>query len=172
MHLVEKCSSIPFDVKRNDEITVQQAAEYDKIMLSPGPGLPAEAGIMPQLVYALKDQKSILGVCLGHQAVGEAFGCKLKNLPKVYHGIATEIDVIKDHLLFQNCPARFKVGRYHSWVIDPLGLSDSIEVTAIDDQKNIMAVRHKEFNVCGVQFHPESILSEYGETIISNWLKQ
>jgi anthranilate synthase component 2 len=171
VHLVEKVSDISFDVFRNDKISLEEINNYDKILLSPGPGLPKDAGIMPQLLKKYSSSKSILGVCLGMQAIGEAFNSKLKNLDAVFHGLATPIDIIQDDIIFKDCSKRFNVGRYHSWVVDPKGLSLDLVVTATDSEKNIMALKHKNFDVRGVQFHPESILSEHGETIIRNWLK-
>lgn len=170
VHLVEKVSTISFNVVQNDKITLNDVAAYDKILLSPGPGLPSEAGIMPQLLKQYSAQKSILGVCLGLQAIGESLGYKLKNLDTVCHGIATPISVLHHDVLFENCPPRFKVGRYHSWVIDENTISEQVIVTAVDDDNRIMALKHRDYDLRGVQFHPESILSEYGETIIRNWI--
>ena len=170
VHLVEKVSEMPFEVHRNDKIALNDVGAFDKILLSPGPGLPKDAGIMPELIRTYSSTKSIFGVCLGLQAIGEAFGAKLKNLDKVYHGIATPIQLTNKDIIFGNCPKQFTVGRYHSWVIDNNTLPSTLQVTAVDEQNNIMAVKHEQFNVRGVQFHPESILSEYGEVIIRNWL--
>lgn len=170
VHLVEKVSDIPFEVHRNDKISLEKVNAFDKILLSPGPGLPSEAGILPQVITTYAGKKNILGVCLGLQAIGEAFGAKLKNLDQVYHGLATPVFVKKDDLLFRNCPAQFLAGRYHSWVVDTEGLPGELEITSTDEQGNIMSLRHKKYQVSGVQFHPESILSEYGETILKNWL--
>ncbi|MDP2388674.1 MAG: aminodeoxychorismate/anthranilate synthase component II [Bacteroidota bacterium] len=170
VHLVEKCSDIELEVHRNDKISIRNVNAFDKILLSPGPGLPKEAGILKELIVAYSSTKSILGVCLGQQAIAEVFGAKLKNLERVYHGIATPIKLTNPDSLFTNCPASFEVGRYHSWVVDPNTVPNELEVTAIDDEQNIMALRHKTYNIKAVQFHPESILSEYGETIIRNWI--
>jgi len=170
VHLVEKVSDIPFDVIRNDKLSLNEVNAYSKIILSPGPGLPKDAGIMPQLLKQFHSTKSIFGVCLGLQAIGEVFGASLTNLETVYHGIATPVNIINDDLIFNNCPKTFNAGRYHSWVIKNERLPKDLIVTAIDENNNIMAARHKIYDVRGVQFHPESILSEYGETIISNWL--
>jgi anthranilate synthase component 2 len=172
VHLVEKVSDIPFDVFRNDEIALSEVNKYDKILLSPGPGLPKDAGIMPELIKHYAATKNIFGVCLGLQAIGEAFGGNLKNLENVYHGVGTEITVLTTEPLFGNCPEKFKVGRYHSWVVDSNSLPDCFEITARDAENNIMALSHKKYQIKGVQFHPESILSEYGEEIIRNWLKE
>lgn len=157
------------DVFRNDKISLEDVAQYDKILLSPGPGVPSEAGIMPELLKKYSATKSILGVCLGHQAIGEAFGGDLINLSEVLHGIASKVTVQKD-LLFEGIPDTFSIGRYHSWVIDESTLSPDLEVIARTPDQQIMAVRHKEFDVRGVQFHPESILTENGVRIMQNWL--
>lgn len=170
VHLIEKVSTIPFDVFRNDAISPADVTPYDKVLLSPGPGLPKDAGIMPQLIKTYGSTKSIFGVCLGMQAIGEAYGATLKNLKEVCHGQARPLMVTQKEMLFENCPASFHVGRYHSWVVDQVKLPQELTITAIDEEGNIMALRHRDFNVCGVQFHPESILSQYGETIMANWL--
>lgn len=158
------------DVFRNDKITLEEVANYDKILLSPGPGVPSEAGIMPELLKKYAATKSILGVCLGHQAIGEAFGGSLINLSEVLHGVASEVTVEND-LMFKNVPITFKIGRYHSWVIDESTISPDLEVIARTPDQQIMAVRHKKFDVRGVQFHPESILTDNGVKIMQNWLE-
>ena len=170
VHLVEKVSDISFDVVKNDHIKLADVAQYGKIMLSPGPGLPSEAGIMPELLKQYAHKASILGVCLGLQGIGERFGCRLKNLGQVYHGIATPIRINGRDEIFSGCTSEFLAGRYHSWVIDEEFLHPDLEVTAVDENGLIMAARHRTLDVRGVQFHPESILSEYGENIIKNWL--
>jgi anthranilate synthase component 2 len=170
VHIIEKVSEIPFDVIRNDKISIEEVKSYDKILLSPGPGLPKNAGIMPELIKTYGVTKSILGVCLGLQAIGEAYGGNLKNLETVFHGIATPINIISEDLIFNSCPKKFTVGRYHSWVINNTNFLQELQITATDEQGNIMALKHKTHNVRGVQFHPESVLSEYGETILHNWL--
>ncbi len=172
VHLVEKVSNIQFDVFRNDEINLTQINQYHKILLSPGPGLPKDAGIMPELIKMYAAKKNIFGVCLGLQAIGEAFGAKLKNLEHVFHGVATEIEITEENFIFNNCPRKFNVGRYHSWVVDSVDLPECLSIDAVDGANNIMALSHKIFSVKGVQFHPESILSEYGEQIINNWLEE
>lgn len=171
VHLIEKVSDVNFDVIRNDKISLNLINSYDKILLSPGPGLPKNAGIMPKLLKQYGHSKSILGVCLGLQAIGENYGASLKNLDKVIHGIATPIHITKNDLLFKNCPKSFNVGRYHSWVINPDTLPKDLSVTAKDNDGNIMALAHSKYDLRAVQFHPESILSEYGETIIKNWIE-
>lgn len=170
VHLIEKVSTLPFDVIKNDQITLSQIAKYDKILLSPGPGLPSEAGIMPQLLKEFSSTKSIFGVCLGMQAIGEAFNSPLKNLESVFHGLATSVTILEEDILFKDLPKQFKVGRYHSWVIDEQKINSDLRITAVDDSGLIMAIKHKSYDLRGVQFHPESILSEHGETILKNWL--
>lgn len=171
VHLLEKVCEYDIEVHRNDKISLDDVEKFDRIVLSPGPGVPSESGILISLIKRYASSKPILGVCLGNQAIAEAFGGKLLNLEKVYHGVETPIKVIKDDFLFKCLPETFKVGRYHSWIIDPEYLPDSLEITAIDENNQIMAIRHKEYNVRGVQFHPESIMTEFGEELISNWLK-
>ena len=170
VHYVEQfCNDLT--VKRNDEITLEEVDAYDAVVLSPGPGLPKDAGIMLELIKRYASSKKILGVCLGHQAIGEAFGASLKNLDKVHHGVAIPINVEEAmEPLFKGMDNRFDTGRYHSWVIDKESLSDELEVTATDDEGEVMAFRHKHFDVCGVQFHPESLLTPEGLKIIENWV--
>lgn len=171
VQLVERITGHKVDVYRNDQIPLEKVKEYDKILLSPGPGIPEESGLLLPLIKEYAATKSILGVCLGEQAIGEAFGAKLTNLAEVYHGIATEIqqaDVLSP--LFAGLPARFAVGRYHSWVVDRNDFPESLEITALDDEGFIMGLQHKTLDVQGVQFHPESILTPSGETILRNWL--
>jgi anthranilate synthase component II len=170
VQLIEKTSNIVYEVHKNDKITLEQVNEFDKILLSPGPGIPKNAGIMNELIKLYASKKSILGVCLGLQGIGEVFGAELVNLETVYHGIATEIRLIADDPLFDHCPKKFVAGRYHSWAVDYNSIPDDLIVTAIDDEQCVMALRHKQFDVKGVQFHPESILTEYGEQIIRNWI--
>jgi len=175
VHLVEKITHIKVDVYRNDQVPMEKVKEYDKIILSPGPGIPAEAGLLLPLIKEYAATKSILGVCLGHQAIAEAFGGRLVNLSTVFHGVATDIQIqhpksrIHDYVL-EGLPDKILVGRYHSWVIDPDGFPESLEITATDASGHIMALRHKTYDVLGVQFHPESILTPQGELIMRNWL--
>ena len=170
LHLVEKISPHTVDVFKNDKISLDQIQTYHKIILSPGPGIPKNAGIMPQLLKHFSATKSIFGVCLGMQAIAENFQSPLRNLNTVFHGLATPLHIQNNDPLFKNCPNVFNVGRYHSWVIDETQITNVLTVTATDNQGLIMAIRHQSFDICGVQFHPESILSEYGETILYNWL--
>jgi anthranilate synthase component 2 len=170
VHLLREIG-VSLDVFRNDKIDLEQVGNYDKILLSPGPSLPKDAGMMPQLIQRYVQEKSILGVCLGHQAIGEAFGASLFNLPEVQHGVATHIQHFGNEQLFTNLPSRFKVGRYHSWVVDKISLQNTpLQVTAEDEQGFVMALKHQNFDVRGVQFHPESILTEFGKEILTNWL--
>lgn len=176
VHLVEKIIHGKVDVFRNDQLPLEKVKDYDKIILSPGPGIPEEAGLLLPLIKEYAATKSILGVCLGHQAIGEAFGGKLENLSTVYHGVATEIGVGSQESgarsrLFEGLPERIEVGRYHSWIVSDENFPDELEVTARDDNKYIMALQHKTYDVQGVQFHPESVLTPMGEAILRNWLK-
>jgi anthranilate synthase component 2 len=171
VHLIEKVSDLSFDVVRNDKITLDQINSYDKILLSPGPGLPKDAGIMPALIKTYGPTKDIFGICLGLQAIGEAYGANLKNLQTVFHGIATPVHLIAEDPIFAHCPKTFAVGRYHSWVIDSSQLTKDLKITATDEHGNIMALKHISHQVRGVQFHHESILSEFGDTILTNWLE-
>ena len=175
VHLVEKILNRPVHVFRNDKISLEKINEYDKIILSPGPGLPAESGLLLSLIKEYAAKKSILGVCLGQQAIAEVFGGKLTNLKQVYHGIATTIKVKENRTIFENdvfksLPAELEVGRYHSWIVDQQNFPEVLEVTATDENNYIMGLRHKTFDVQGVQFHPESVLTPDGETMIRNWL--
>jgi anthranilate synthase component II len=184
VHLVEKIIHQKVEVYRNDQIPLEQVKGFDKIILSPGPGLPAEAGLLLPLIREYAASKPILGVCLGHQAIGEVFGGKLVNLSTVYHGVATPIRVGRagragaagnpaaQSALFEGLSEGFEAGRYHSWVISDEGFPEELEVTARDDNDYIMGLQHKTFDVQGVQFHPESVLTPEGEKIMRNWLKQ
>jgi anthranilate synthase component II len=173
VHLVEKVIPVTVDVYRNDELPIEQVKNYDKIILSPGPGVPKEAGMLLPLIREYAATKSILGVCLGHQAIGEAFGGSLINLSEVYHGVALPCHVLKtDCPLFQSVPATFEAGRYHSWVVSKQGLPDDLEITAEDDLGLIMALQHKKYDIQAVQFHPESVLTPMGELIMKNWLRK
>jgi anthranilate synthase component 2 len=175
VHLVEKIIHTKVDVYRNDQLPLEKVKEYDKIILSPGPGIPVEAGLLLPLIKEYASSKAILGVCLGHQAIGEAFGGKLVNLNTVYHGVATPIKVqsekskVKSYL-FNDLPAELEVGRYHSWIVSDEGFPGELEVTARDENNYIMALQHKKYDVQGVQFHPESVLTPKGEVILKNWL--
>lgn len=160
------------DVFRNDKIALEDVAQYDKIILSPGPGLPKDAGIMFDVIRKYAPEKSILGICLGHQGIAEVFGCQLRNLEIVKHGFASDCQLEKDCKLFESIPTQIKVGHYHSWVVDKAHISDDITITATSEEGLIMGLKHKNYNVYGLQFHPESVLTEYGTNMIENWLKQ
>ena len=172
VHLVEKITHIKVDVFRNDQIALEKVKDYDKIILSPGPGIPTEAGLLLPLIKEYAATKSILGVCLGHQAIGEAFGGTLNNISDVYHGVATNCNVLKTTApLFEGLGSNLEIGRYHSWVVSKENFPESLEITAEDDNGFIMGLQHKTFDVQGVQFHPESVLTPQGEAIMRNWLK-
>ncbi len=176
VHLVEKITHNKVDVFRNDQLPLEKVKEYDKIILSPGPGVPEEAGLLLPLIKEYASSKSILGVCLGHQAIGQAFGGTLVNLSTVYHGVASPIKIKNEAAgkrspLFESLPNEFEVGRYHSWIVSDDNFPAGLEVTARDANNYIMALQHKKFDVQGVQFHPESVLTPLGETIMRNWLR-
>ncbi len=160
-------------VLRNDEISLDEPAQYDGILLSPGPGIPDEAGLLKAIIRKYSPTKSILGICLGQQAIGEVFGGSLINLEEVYHGVAATIKTTTENeMLFAGLPPEFEVGRYHSWSIDPATLPDVLEVTSVDAMGQVMSVRHKVYDVKGVQFHPESVLTPHGKAILQNWISQ
>jgi anthranilate synthase component 2 len=160
------------DVIRNDKISLDEVDAYDKILLSPGPGIPEEAGIMRDLIKKYASSKSILGVCLGHQAIGETFGSSLENMDVVLHGFGLKTNIVDENeILFSGIEKEFTTGRYHSWVIDKNKLGSDLTVTAMSEDDRIMGVRHKEYDVRGVQFHPESILTENGKAMMKNWLE-
>jgi anthranilate synthase component II len=193
VHLVEKITGEKVDVFRNDKLPLEDVKRYDKIILSPGPGIPSEAGMLLPLIREYASSKSILGVCLGHQAIGEAFGGTLVNLTTVYHGVATMIETGDERLetrgkagitdsqqstvnrqpstIFNGLPSKIEVGRYHSWVISDHNFPEELTITARDEHHYIMALEHKTYDVTGVQFHPESVLTPDGETMMRNWLK-
>ncbi len=172
VHLVEKILHQKVDVFRNDKISLEEVKAYDKIILSPGPGIPEEAGLLLPLIKEYASTKSILGVCLGHQAIGQAFGGTLINLDKVYHGIATPIKITNpDSKILAGLGDTVEVGRYHSWIVNEKGFPEELEITAVDDNGFIMGLQHKTYDVQGVQFHPESVLTPAGEKIMRNWLK-
>lgn len=158
------------DVVRNDAFQMSRLEPYDKIVLSPGPGIPEEAGLLNDVIRRYAGRKPILGVCLGHQAIAEVFGGRLENLRTVYHGVQTPTHIINHDYLFEHLPETFEAGRYHSWVVSRSSLPDSLEVTAISDDGHIMALRHRTYDVRGIQFHPESILTPEGARILQNWL--
>ncbi len=156
-------------VKRNDRLTLEEVDAFDKILLSPGPGIPDEAGLLKEIIAKYAPTKSILGVCLGQQAIGEVFGGTLINLDEVHHGVATQIRIIKQDPIFAGLPKEIEVGRYHSWVVNP-DLPEVLEATSVDENGQVMSLRHKEYDVCAVQFHPESVLTPDGKKILENWI--
>jgi anthranilate synthase component 2 len=159
-------------VYRNDEFELDEIAHFDKILLSPGPGIPDEAGLLKQVIQQYGPTKSIFGVCLGQQAIGEVYGGTLSNLDKVYHGVATNVTKsVNDELLFEGLENEFEVGRYHSWVVDT-NLPDCLEATSFDENGQVMSLRHKTYDVRGVQFHPESVLTPNGKKMLENWVKR
>ncbi len=171
VHLVEKITGVKTDVYRNDQIALEAVAAYDKIILSPGPGIPVEAGLLLPLIKEYAASKSILGVCLGHQAIAEAFGGSLLNLSTVYHGVATPIKILNTKSpILKGLPDKIEVGRYHSWIVNDENFPVELEITARDANGYIMGLQHKKFDVQGVQFHPESVLTPDGEKMMRNWL--
>jgi len=171
VHAIKKISGLPVDVFRNDEIKLEDLEKYDKIVLSPGPGIPEEAGLLLDIIKEYGPKKSMLGVCLGHQAIGEAFGGKLHNMNRVLHGVATPVKLTdKKSILFEGLPETFDVGRYHSWIVQDDQLPECFEVTSYDNNGMIMSMKHRDFDIQGVQFHPESVLTPLGEKMIENWL--
>lgn len=170
VHLVRELGA-DVDVRRNDQFELPELEPYDKIILSPGPGIPSEAGLLLDVIRTYKGRKPILGVCLGHQAIGEVFGARLENLAEVCHGVATPITLNAADPIFEGLPRRIEVGRYHSWVVSRMGFPDCLEITAESDEGQIMGLRHKEYDIHGIQFHPESVLTPDGKKIVGNWLK-
>jgi anthranilate synthase component 2 len=158
-------------VWRNDQFDLKDVSPFDKVILSPGPGIPSEAGKMPSLIKEYASSHSILGVCLGHQAIAEAFGGTLVNLKNVFHGVSTKLEILRTDGIFRDVPSGIQVGRYHSWVVSNEDFPKELEVIATDESGQIMALRHRSFDVTGVQFHPESIMTEYGTKMIQNWLE-
>ncbi|MDP2454095.1 MULTISPECIES: aminodeoxychorismate/anthranilate synthase component II [unclassified Kaistella] len=172
VQMIEQISGEKVDVFRNDQITLEEIEKYDKIVLSPGPGIPSEAGILIELIEKYAPTKSILGVCLGQQAIAEAFGGSLINLTEIYHGVATNARTIKkDARLLRDLPENLEVGRYHSWAVNPEDFPAELEITSVDENGMIMSLQHKNYDVQAVQYHPESILTPHGKKIIQNFLK-
>lgn len=169
-HLVKELGA-EVDVLRNDKFELEELEKYDKIILSPGPGIPEEAGLLLEVIRTYAGRKPILGVCLGEQAIGQAFGGKLTNLSEVFHGIQTNVETRNKDYIFSGLPTEFPVGRYHSWVVDTDGFPEELVITAISSEGQIMALKHREYDVHGIQFHPESVLTPDGKQIVGNWLK-
>lgn len=169
-HLVKEHGA-DVTVFRNDKFILNEIEQYDKIILSPGPGIPSEAGLLLDVIRTYRGRKPMLGVCLGHQAIGEVFGARLTNLSTVYHGVATEGTQYGNDPIFRGMPKRIIMGRYHSWVVDSTSLPECLEVTAMSDDGYIMALRHRHYDIHGIQFHPESVLTPEGRQIVKNWLE-
>ena len=170
-HLVKSLGT-EVEVMRNDKFRLEELEQYDKLLLSPGPGIPSEAGLLLQVIREYAGRKPVLGVCLGHQAIAEVFGAKLKNLSDVYHGVATPCDILADDTLFRGLPRRIEVGRYHSWAVDNADFPECLDVTSVSDDGEIMSLRHRQYDIRGIQFHPESVLTPDGGQIIGNWLSE
>lgn len=169
-HLVKE-SGAEVTVFRNDQFQLSELDRFDKIILSPGPGIPSEAGLLMDVIKKYAGRKPMLGVCLGHQAIGEAFGAKLTNLSEVYHGVATPCTQFGNDPIFEGLPKRIEIGRYHSWVVDKSGFPDCLDITAVSDDGQIMGLKHKNYDIRGIQFHPESVLTPDGKKMIQNWLE-
>jgi len=170
VHYLEDLNTV-VAVYRNDEFELDELEKFDKILLSPGPGIPEEAGLLKAVISKYAESKSILGVCLGQQAIGEVFGGVLINLDKVFHGVASKVTKsVTDEALFDKLPNEFEVGRYHSWVVANKGFPDVLEITSVDESGQIMSLRHKKLDIKGVQFHPESVLTPFGKQILENWV--
>ena len=170
VHLVEEVLGHSVDIKKNDQLTIEEVDAYEYLILSPGPGLPQEAGLLKELIQTYATKKKILGVCLGLQAIGEVFGCQLKQLSQVYHGIKSEVLQCESSILFEGLTERLEVGRYHSWVIDESTITDKLIITSRDATGKIMSIEHNAYKVYGVQYHPESIMTEAGKIILRNFL--
>ena len=172
LHILKELGA-DVEVHRNDKISLEEIERFDKILLSPGPGIPEEAGILLPLIRRYAPTKSILGVCLGEQAIGEAFGATLINLTDVHHGVCSDIRIVAKDPIFEGLEPGIRVGRYHSWAVSKENFPDCLEITAVDTEEGqIMGLRHREYDVRGIQFHPESVLTPKGKTIIENWLKR
>lgn len=171
VHAVKKLGYSDVEVHRNDQIALGDIERFDKIILSPGPGVPSESGILLELIKHYAPSIPILGICLGEQAIAEAFGGSLINLPEVHHGVTSEVDVLQDDLLFKGLDRKLTVGRYHSWAVHKSSLPPELIITAVDEEGMIMAIAHREYPVRGVQFHPESVLTPEGEKMLLNWLE-
>lgn len=169
-HLLKELGA-EVDVVRNDKFELKDLEQYDKIVLSPGPGIPSEAGLLLDVIRTYAGRKPILGVCLGHQAIGEVFGASLENLKEVYHGVQTEGTQLGNDYIFEGLPERVMMGRYHSWVVAKDSVPECLEVTAMSDDGEIMAMRHRQYDIHGIQFHPESVLTPEGKTIVGNFIK-
>lgn len=172
LHVAKELGTTDIEVIRNDQITLDEVERFDKIILSPGPGIPKEAGLLLPIIKRYAPTKSILGVCLGHQAIGEAFGGRLENLKEVYHGIQSPVSILRQDLLFEGLGKEIPVGRYHSWVVSRENFPDCLEILAESREGQIMALRHNTYRVHGIQFHPESVLTPQGKVIMKNFLNE
>ncbi|MBP5457861.1 MAG: aminodeoxychorismate/anthranilate synthase component II [Paludibacteraceae bacterium] len=170
-HLLRELE-VEVTVYRNDQFRLEELQEFDKILLSPGPGIPSEAGLLMQVIKEYANRKPILGICLGEQAIGESFGGTLINLSEVFHGVQTPAHIVANDYIFEGLPKDILVGRYHSWVVEEKGLPDCLEIISTSDEGQIMALRHKKLDIRGIQFHPESVLTPEGKTIIKNWINK
>ena len=168
-HLVKELGA-EVTVYRNDKFELSSLQQFDKIILSPGPGIPSEAGLLLDVIREYAGKKPILGVCLGHQAIGESFGGRLTNLSDVFHGVATPCNIVTDDYIFEGMTSPIEVGRYHSWVVDAESIPSCLEATSLSDEAYIMSLRHRDYDIRGIQFHPESVLTPQGRQILSNWI--
>ncbi len=170
VHIIRKIEGVDITIQKNDQTKIEEINQFDKILLSPGPGVPKESGNILEIIKTYAPTKSILGICLGHQAIAEAFGNELTNLKEPKHGVSSKLIKIEPHSIFNDTPDEFSIGHYHSWVVSPL-INTQIIPTSIDEEGNIMSLKHAKYDVHGLQFHPESILTENGELMIKNWIK-
>lgn len=169
VHIIEQYATVVV-VKRNNAVNISEIKGFDKIVFSPGPGLPSDVKIMNEIIDRYKTTKPILGVCLGHQAIAEHFGANLINMPEVNHGQEFATNIIKDDYIYKNIPETFYSGRYHSWIVNTENFPNELEITSVDNKNQIMSLRHKKFDIRGVQFHPESIMTKYGGEMLKNWV--
>jgi anthranilate synthase component 2 len=170
VEMLRQLNVTDLSIVKNNEITAEQASHFDKIIISPGPATPQESGNIVEIIVQLSPTKSILGICLGHQAIAEAFGGTLQNLARPYHGFRAQLKIKEAGYLFKNLPTEFQIGLYHSWIVEKETLPNCLEVTALSSENIIMSIKHKTFDVQGIQFHPESFMTEYGKEMIRNWL--
>ena len=171
VHILEQISDSVI-VKRNNQVNINELVNFDKIVFSPGPGIPSDVQIMFDILDKYKETKSILGVCLGHQAIAEYFGAKLTNMNEVNHGREFETNIINNHTIFENIPSTFYSGRYHSWIVSQENFPEELSITSVDENNRIMSLKHNKYKIHGVQFHPESIMTPHGKTILENWIQK
>lgn len=170
VHMLRKISNCELTVLRNDKFETDELNDYDKILISPGPGVPDEAGLVKKVIAKYAKEKSLLGICLGHQAIAEVFGAKLMNMKNVLHGVSSKASILSKDSLFNGLPEQFNIGHYHSWVVDKKTIGNELDITSENESGLIMSIRHKHFDVKGLQFHPESVLTHFGQEIIANWV--